>query len=361
MKILIVTTGGTICSTTSAENGNKNNVNTGAVLPVLVDEAKNSLKNDFDITDLSFDIVSPINVLSENMTIEAWNVLLAALREVDYGKYNGLIILHGTDSLHMTAPLISLMMKGIGCPVILVSGNRIITDPESNAVENFANAVRMINVISINKPENESLESNVFPSDNTYVVYRNMNGISYVHRAALLEECADYSEDFFSAGMIRFEEWIEKETIEGKSVNKIDIEEEVSVEEALDNDHFEGPPLIKKNILLTDDVLYIKPYVGINYNRFSLEEVRCVLHGLYHSSTANAADDSAHSALHLLKRCKDAGIPMYIYPCNKDSYRYVTTKALLEAGAIPLNGGTWNLAYSRLLVANSKKTQEQVR
>lgn len=341
MKILIVTTGGTICSTASAENGNKNNVNTGAVLPVLVDEAKNSLKNDFDITDLSFDIVSPINVLSENMTIEAWNVLLAALKEVDYEKYNGLIILHGTDSLHMTAPLVSLVMKGIGCPVILVSGNRIITDPESNAVENFANAVRMIRVISNNGKSDDNLAgNNACLTDNTYVVYRNMDGISYVHKASLLEECADYSEDFFSKGMLKFDDWMKGEKSDGGSYDDINNEKE-SAEEL---------PLIKKDIILTDDVLYIKPYVGINYDRFSLEGVRCVLHSLYHSSTANAADTSVHSALHMLKRCKEAGIPMYIFPCNKESYRYVTTKALLEDGAIPLDGETWNLAYAGLLI-----------
>ena len=341
MKILIVTTGGTICSTASAENGNKNNVNTGAVLPVLVDEAKNSLKNDFDITDLSFDIVSPINVLSENMTIEAWNVLLAALKEVDYEKYNGLILLHGTDSLHMTAPLVSLVMKGISCPVILVSGNRIITDPESNAVENFANAVRMIRVISNNGKSDDNLAgNNVCLTDNTYVVYRNMDGISYVHQASLLEECADYSEDFFSKGMLKFDDWMKGEKSDGGSYDDINNEKE-SAEEL---------PLIKKDIILTDDVLYIKPYVGINYDRFSLEGVRCVLHSLYHSSTANAADTSVHSALHMLKRCKEAGIPMYIFPCNKESYRYVTTKALLEEGAIPMDGGTWNLAYAGLLI-----------
>ena len=341
MKILIVTTGGTICSTASAENGNKNNVNTGAVLPVLVDEAKNSLKNDFDITDLSFDIVSPINVLSENMTIEAWNVLLAALKEVDYEKYSGLIILHGTDSLHMTAPLVSLVMKGIGCPVILVSGNRIITDPESNAVDNFSNAVRMIRVISNNGKSDDNLAgNNVCLTDNTYVVYRNMDGISYVHKASLLEECADYSEDFFSKGMLKFDDWMKGEKSDGGSYDDINNEKE-SAEEL---------PLIKKDIILTDDVLYIKPYVGINYDRFSLEGVRCVLHSLYHSSTANAADTSVHSALHMLERCKEAGIPMYIFPCNKESYRYVTTKALLEDGAIPLDGGTWNLAYAGLLI-----------
>ena len=319
MKILIVTTGGTICSTASAENGNKNNVNTGAVLPVLVDEAKNSLKNSMDVSNLSFDIVSPINVLSENMTIDSWNVLLAELKKVDYKSYNGLIILHGTDSLHMTAPLLSILMRGLECPVILVSGNRIITDPESNAVENFANAVRMIRAVSEKKK----------PSG-IYVVYRNMDKVSYVHQAALLEECADYSEDFFSRDMIRTEDWL--------------------AGEMSDQESSEETPLIEYISELKDDVLYIKPYVGINYDRFSLEGVRCVLHSLYHSSTANAADTSVHSALHMLKRCKEAGIPMYIYPCNKDSYRYVTTKALLENGAIPLDGGTWNHSFAKLLI-----------
>ena len=357
MKILIVTTGGTICSTASAENGNKNNVNTGAVLPILVEEARNSLKNYMDVSELSFDMVSPINVLSENMTINDWNLLIAELSKVDYEKYSGLIILHGTDSLHMTAPLISLLMKGSGCPVILVSGNRIITDPESNAVDNFVNAIRMIHVISnCKKSENKSADTNKYLADNTYVVYRNMDSISYVHHAALLEECADYSEDFFSKDMIKTRDWLESKASDGES-DCVKIYDWINDERSncgLD-DEIEAIPLIKKDIILTDDVLYINPYVGINYDRFSLEGVRCVLHSLYHSSTANAADDSVHSALYMLKRCKDAGIPMYIFPCNKESYRYVTTKALLEAGAIPLDGGTRSFAYVKLLLLYSIK------
>ena len=98
-------------------------------------------------------------------------------------------------------------------------------------------------------------------------------------------------------------------------------------------------------------MLYIKPYVGINYDRYNLEGVSAVLHGLYHSSTANAGNDSgASSALHLLERWRSAGIPMYIFPCDENSYRYITTKALIEGGAIPITGGTWNRAYTQLLI-----------
>jgi L-asparaginase len=109
-------------------------------------------------------------------------------------------------------------------------------------------------------------------------------------------------------------------------------------------------PLVYRISCIKDNVLYIKPYVGINYDRYSLDGVSAVLHGLYHSSTANALMETKQSALRMLDRCKNAGIPMYIFPCNKEAYRYVTTKALLEGGAIPINGGTWNRAYTELLI-----------
>ena len=318
MDILVITTGGTICSLASADTGNKNDVRTGEVLPQIIKKVKGRLADDYGITGVGFDVESPINTLSENMTIELWNRLISYLSGVDYASYDGIILMHGTDTLHMTAPLLSILLGGRGIPVILVSGHRIITDPESNAFDNFTNAVRMIGKLAA---EDMSEKENVF------VIYRNMDMVSYVHRASELEECKDYSEEFFSLGMCELEKWMNE---------------------------YEPQELCKpKNIsglVLKDDVLLIKPYVGINYERYSLDGVKAVLHCLYHSSTANADGDLPSSALYLLEKCRTAGIPMYIFPCDESSYRYVTTKALLEGGAVPVSGGTWNAAYIKALV-----------
>ncbi|MBO4863139.1 MAG: asparaginase [Eubacterium sp.] len=318
MSILVVTTGGTICSLASAETGNKNDIKTGAVLPQILDEVKRRLAGDYGMTGIAFEVESPINTLSENMTIELWNELIGYFRDKDISGYEGLIVMHGTDTLHMTAPLLSIALGGIGVPVILVSGHRIITDPESNAFDNFTNAVRMIDKLS---------GEDMAGKENVFVVYRNMNMVSYVHTGEALEECGDYSEEFFSKGMCELEKWM-------KEYSPIEL----------------CKPMSLDDLTLKDDVLLIKPYVGINYSRYSLDGVRAVLHLMYHSSTLNAVGKSPSSALYMLECCKEAGIPMYIFPCDENSYRYVTTKTLLEAGALPLTGGTWNYTYTKLLL-----------
>ena len=328
MKILLITTGGTICSSSSADNG-KNDINTEDVLPKLLDNVRQSLKS---YKHIDFEIASPINTLSENMTVHLWNVLLDYLRSVDYDSFDGVIILHGTDTLHMTAPLLSILMRGISCPVILVSGNRVITDPESNAFDNLRDAVRMIRKLSDlsagadeQSAGDEEQYANTEDIINVYSVYRNMDGVSYVHKASELEECGDYSEDFFSRGMVETEAWLESAI----SVDGVESVGNEALHEPADSNKQLKSPLLFNRFELMDNVLYIKPYVGINYDRYNLEGVSAVLHGLYHSSTANAGNDSgASSALHLLERCRSAGIPMYIFPCDENSYRYVTTKAV---------------------------------
>ena len=353
MNILLITTGGTICSLASSEKGNKNDIDTGGVLPELLGRVNSVLKADKSADDVSFETASPISTLSENMTTDMLSELIGYLQNVDYDRYDGVVILHGTDTLHITAPLLASLMKGLSCPVILVSGNRIITDPESNAFDNLSNAVRMIKKLKgyFDSCEKTGLEENVF------TVYRNMDGVSFVHRAMELEECADYSEDFFSRGMIETSKWLAADDLEqyitaddithidGSDIDGSDVD--VTYSEVTDNNKV---PLVYRISCMKDNVLYIKPYVGINYDRYGLDGVSAVLHGLYHSSTANALMDTKQSALRMLDRCKEAGIPMYIFPCNKESYRYVTTKALLEGGAIPISGGTWNRAYTELLI-----------
>ena len=317
MKILIVLTGGTICSAKN-ESG-LNALNTEAASLSLV-----SMYRDKDKADMDFEVISPINTLSENMTIDKWNQLIRVLKGVDYSQYAGVMILHGTDTLHLTAALIGVLMKDVGCPVMMVSAHRILTDPESNGVSNFANSVGLIRKLnSVNR-------------GGVYVVFRNMNGVSYVHHATHLDECADYSEEFYSSDMIEYEklmnEWDE---------SWLNPDGEEDKQERTD---------IKSVGILQDNVLYIRPYVGINYDRISLDGVKVVLHGMYHSSTVNTEGDGPTSALSLLGRCKSKGVDFYIYPCKDGEYRYSSTKPLIEGGAKCLYGGTWETAYVRLLI-----------
>ncbi len=307
MRILLIITGGTILSEKN-ENG-LNDLN--------IDDAVAKLISKYE----GIEVIAPINTLSENMTIDKWNKLITVLKEAELEKYDGVMLLHGTDTLHLTASLVGVLLECIGRPVMMVSAHRILSDPESNGVDNFDKSVALIEWLNSRK------------MSGVYVVYRNMNGISYVHHATHLEECGDYSEDFFSKDMIEYSKLIEDESVGWfEMVSAGEIEPLTSVGK------------------LSDNILYIKPYVGINYDRYNLDGVKAVLHGMYHSSTVNTEGDSPTSALSLLRRCNARGIDFYIFPCKDGEYRYSSTKTLIDEGAKCLYGGTWEEAYVRLLI-----------
>ena len=188
-----------------------------------------------------------------------------------------------------------------------------------------------------------------------YVVFRNMNGVSYVHHATHLEECGDYSEEFYSSDMIEYSklisEWDKEQSDEWLALGS---ESELNLDKdscKTSSGYSRGERTSILNVgTLTDSVLYIRPYVGINYDRINLDGVKAVLHGMYHSSTVNTEGDGPTSAMSLLRRCNEKGIAFYIFPCKDGEYRYSTTKPLIDAGAKCLYGGTWEEAYVRLLL-----------
>ena len=325
-KILLILTGGTICSAKNEEGLNA--LNTGAAVPALVTM--------YEDTSIGFDTISPINTLSENMTIDKWNQLIEALKKINFSDYMGAMILHGTDTLHLTSALMGVLLGSVGCPVMMLSAHRILDDPESNGPDNFAKSVELIKRL------------NAEGRDGVYVVYRNVNGVSYVHHAAHLEECGDYSEDFYSGDMIEFDRLMSDWDTEWLDNLERDVERDVERNTERNTERID----IKNVGTLKDDVLYLRPYVGINYDRISLDGVRAVLHGMYHSSTLNTEGDGPYSVMSLLRRCNEQGIPCYIFPCKDGDYRYSTTKPLIENGAKCIYGMTWEEIYVRLLIEN---------
>ena len=306
MKILLIMTGGTICSFEN-ERGERA-ADTERAEAFIVNNFKNgdSVYRD----DVQFEVKSPLNILSENMTVTSWNTLVTNMKKYKYEEYDGVIILHGTDTLAYTSALLSLLMSGADVPVFLVSSQLPIYMEEANGNENFKTAVELI-------------AKGVAP--NVYAVYRNGDGI-YVHLASHLLQCTNNSWEFYSYDMKRLEDFV------GVASPRGDM------------------PLYKCGGL-TPSVLKVSEYVGIDYNRFSLDGVRAVLHGTYHSSTlAVDTESERYSALSLIDRCRSESIPFFIHPCDSEAYDYESTGKALRHGAIALNGITAEMAYVKLLV-----------
>ena len=111
---------------------------------------------------------------------------------------------------------------------------------------------------------------------------------------------------------------------------------------------------------LSDCVLNIRPYVGIRYDAYRVENFRAVLHGTYHSGTACVSADGSASILYLLDRCANAGTELYLSPAWNQGELYESVPVMLSHSRngrrmIPLHGMTEETAYCKLILYYSCK------
>ena len=316
MKILVMMTGGTI-STTAGESGHLF-ANGKKTVSLLAQQLHQSGSYDID-----FDYCHPLDVLSENMTFPRLNLLLDAFRSVDREKYGAIIVAHGTDTLAYTSTLLSLVLAGWwDKPVFLVSSDYTLTDPKANGHDNFRAACEL------------ALEG--FGAG-VYVPYRNADGIIYLHNGAHLRQCANFTADFYSEDMRPYNE---------AKPYVINVRH----------------PIIDMKYRLSECVLRIEPYVGIDYSLFNVGEgIRGVLHGSYHSSTAcveRCEEGGAYtkrSLLYLIDRCREANVDVFLSPLpesmRKSSGVYSSTAQLVNYGVKPIFRLTNEAAYIKLSLA----------
>lgn len=310
MKILLLLTGGTICS---FENESGERVSDTKKAEALI--VKNFKESHSDYTDTKFTPMRVLNVLSENMTVANWNTFIRKFKSYKLSGFDGIIILHGTDTLAYTSSVLSMLLAGINIPVMLVSSAKPIYMKNANGNENFKTAVELI-------------AKGISP--NVYAVYQNTDGVTYLHRASRLKQCQNGSCDFFSDGMI---------PADSASYCKKSPACEI--------------PIYSLEKLIPS-VLYITPYTGINYSLYSLKGVRAVLHGTYHSQTAAALPEgNRHSLLYFKKKCDKRNVPLFLCPCDSEAYDYETTGEILRHGAVGVSGMTCETAYAKILIGVS--------
>lgn len=124
-------TGGTIAS--------RLDYRTGAVIPAFSPgELYGAVPELADICNLTTEKL--FAVFSENMAPEQYKALAIAIgKEVDKGV-DGIIIGHGTDTLHHTAAALTYMLKDLPIPVVLVGSQRSSDRPSSDAALNLMHA-----------------------------------------------------------------------------------------------------------------------------------------------------------------------------------------------------------------------------
>lgn len=133
-SILVIYTGGTI--------GMIQNPETGALQPFDFDQMYKQmpiLKNlNYLIDFYSF---SPL-IDSSNMNPEFW-VKLAILIEENYERYDGFVVLHGTDTMAYSASALSFMLENLNKPVIFTGSQLPMGVIRTDGRENFITSIEI--------------------------------------------------------------------------------------------------------------------------------------------------------------------------------------------------------------------------
>jgi L-asparaginase len=130
-KILIINTGGTL-SSVMKENGLAPGLNT------------HDMEKELHIVsgDTSLEIEDFCALDSANIFPEDWSLLARRISEVR-NSYDGIVVIHGTDTLAYTSSMLSFMLQNINIPVVITGSQLSIKDPIADAMENCRCAIHM--------------------------------------------------------------------------------------------------------------------------------------------------------------------------------------------------------------------------
>lgn len=132
--LLIIYTGGTI--------GMKHDPKNGSLKPLpfnhIMDEIPELGKSNYRISSYTFD--PPID--SSDVSPDNWIKIVSVIEE-NYNKYDGFVILHGTDTMAYSASAISFMLENLAKPVVFTGSQLPIGVLRTDAKENLTSAVEL--------------------------------------------------------------------------------------------------------------------------------------------------------------------------------------------------------------------------
>ena len=134
-KILLLSTGGTIAS--------KVDYRTGAVTPALsATELYEAVPEIAKIANVDAEVL--FSEYSENLQPEHWLEIAKKVDSVADSDYVGIIIAHGTDTMHYSSAFLSFALSGFKKPIVLVGSQRSSDRPSSDAALNLIAATKFL-------------------------------------------------------------------------------------------------------------------------------------------------------------------------------------------------------------------------
>lgn len=132
--IAILGTGGTIASFVDYRTG-------GVVPATKPEELAAAVPDLFDICNVRAEVV--LEMFSEDMQPAEWTTMAERVAHHLNNGCHGVVVGHGTDTLHYTSAALSFCLKDLNGPVVLVGSQRSSDRPSSDAGLNLAAAARV--------------------------------------------------------------------------------------------------------------------------------------------------------------------------------------------------------------------------
>lgn len=131
-NLSLLSTGGTISS--------KIDYRTGGVMPALTaKELNDSIPELKKLANINPEVV--LSEYSENISPQHWTLMARKIADnVLSGKYDGIVVSHGTDTMHYTSAALSFALQALPIPVVLVGAQRSSDRPSSDASTNLIGA-----------------------------------------------------------------------------------------------------------------------------------------------------------------------------------------------------------------------------
>lgn len=134
-KISILHTGGTIASKIDYETG-------GVIARFSPEELTAMFPELKGIANINSRLIR--NMFSDDMRFAHYNILTKEIESEIKNGAQGIIITHGTDTLHYTSAALSFTLENLSVPVILVGAQRSSDRPSSDAAYNVISAAYLI-------------------------------------------------------------------------------------------------------------------------------------------------------------------------------------------------------------------------
>ncbi len=312
-SILIVYTGGTIGMVQDPKNG--------SLVPVRFEKIQEVVpelkKFNFTIKTITFNPALD----SSNMNPINW-IKIARTIERNYNKYDGFVVLHGTDTMSYTASALSYMFENIDKPIVLTGSQLPIGQIRTDGKENLITAVE----IAAAQRDGGS----IVPEVCVYFDFKLYRGNRTVKRDA----------EMFSAF---------------RSVNYPDLAVAgIDIKYNTEFIHYpENKGILKVNTNFDDNVVILKIFPGINQNVLNSILNTPGLKGVVLETFGSGNVPTSRWLINLIKQAIKRGvIILNITQCEGGKVvmgQYQTSLELLNAGVVSGKDMTTEAAITKLM------------